>query len=53
MLILGYLWGSDKGIASQLFSKCFHTIALFISRNMTLGLLISSFKDLQVKCWEK
>ena len=45
MLILGYLWGSDKGIASKLFSKCFHTIAIFISRNMTLGLLISSFKD--------
>lgn len=45
MLILGYLWGSDKDIGSQLCSKCFHTIAIFISRNMALGLLISSFKD--------
>ena len=43
-LILGYLCGSDKDIGSHLFSKCFHTIAIFISRNMALGLLIS-FKD--------
>lgn len=45
MLILGYLWGPDKDMASQSCSKCFHTIAIFIFRNMALILLISSFKD--------